>query len=105
MDELSLLHEKEKKMTTKLSLATLSALDGKVAKPKYARKSLSPGILHFGVGNFHRAHMAVYLDDLFNEGFDAVFIGVGAEIDAKMEDAPGSTLPGVYEATDLDDDR
>lgn len=41
------------------------------------------------------------IDDLFKEGFDAVFIGVGSEIDAKMEDAPGTDLPGVYEATDF----
>lgn len=41
------------------------------------------------------------IDGLFNEGFDAVFIGVGSEIDAKMEDAPGTDLPGVYEATDF----
>ena len=42
------------------------------------------------------------LDDLFNEeGFDAVFIGVGSEIDAKMEDTPGTDLHGVYEATDF----
>ena len=39
-------------------------------------------------------------DDLFTEGFEAVFIGVGSEIDAKMEDTPGTDLPGVYEATD-----
>jgi glutamate synthase (NADPH/NADH) small chain len=41
------------------------------------------------------------IDDLFAEGFDAIFIGVGSEIDAKMEDAPGTDLPGVYEATDF----
>lgn len=42
------------------------------------------------------------IDDLFKkEGFDAVFIGVGSEIDAKMEDTPGTDLPGVYEATDF----
>jgi glutamate synthase (NADPH) small chain len=41
------------------------------------------------------------IDDLFNEGFDAVFIGVGSEVDAKMEDTPGTDLPGVYEATDF----
>ena len=41
------------------------------------------------------------VDALFNEGFDAVFIGVGSEIDAKMEDTPGTDLPGVYEATDF----
>jgi glutamate synthase (NADPH/NADH) small chain len=41
------------------------------------------------------------IDDLFNEGFEAVFIGVGSEIDAKMEDTPGTDLSGVYEATDF----
>ena len=41
------------------------------------------------------------IDGLFAEGFEAVFIGVGSEIDAKMEDAPGTDLPGVYEATDF----
>ncbi len=40
------------------------------------------------------------IDDLFAEGFSAVFIGVGSEIDAKMEETPGTDLPGVYEATD-----
>ncbi|NJC95539.1 MAG: dihydropyrimidine dehydrogenase [Anaerolineales bacterium] len=41
------------------------------------------------------------IDGLFEEGFGAVFIGVGSEIDAKMEDTPGTDLPGVYEATDF----
>jgi len=42
------------------------------------------------------------IDDLFkNDKFDAVFIGVGSEIDAKMENTPGTDLPGVYEATDF----
>ena len=40
------------------------------------------------------------IDGLFEEGFEAVFIGVGSEVDAKMEDTPGTDLPGVYEATD-----
>ncbi len=41
------------------------------------------------------------IDSLFEEGFEAVFIGVGAEIDSKMKDTPGTDLPGVYEATDF----
>lgn len=40
------------------------------------------------------------IDDLFKEGFDAVFVGVGVGVDAKME-IPGEDLPGVYEATDF----
>jgi glutamate synthase (NADPH) small chain len=41
------------------------------------------------------------VDQLFQEGFGAVFIGVGSEVDAQMEDTPGTDLPGVYQATDF----
>jgi glutamate synthase (NADPH/NADH) small chain len=40
------------------------------------------------------------IDQLLQEGFNAVFIGVGTGIDAKME-TPGEDLPGVYEGTDF----
>jgi glutamate synthase (NADPH/NADH) small chain len=40
------------------------------------------------------------IDDLMGQGFDAVYIGVGTLIDAKM-DVPGVDLPGVYQATDF----
>jgi glutamate synthase (NADPH) small chain len=40
------------------------------------------------------------VDDLFAEGHSAVFIGVGAEIDAPME-VEGEDLPGVYKATEF----
>ena len=40
------------------------------------------------------------IDDLFKEGYDAVFVGVGTGIDARM-DTPGEDLPGVYEGTDF----
>ncbi len=76
-------------MTTKLSLAALPAITG-AAIPNYARAGLTPGIVHFGVGNFHRAHQAVYLDALFNmgEGHDWAIIGAGTRAsDAAMRDA------------------
>ena len=40
------------------------------------------------------------IDDLFAEGFEAVFVGVGSEVDAPME-VPGEDLPGVYKATEF----
>ena len=66
-------------MTTRLSLETLDRLPPRVARPAYARDGLSAGILHFGVGNFHRAHQAVYLDELFNagKGHDWALVGAG----------------------------
>ncbi|HEV7252149.1 MAG TPA: mannitol dehydrogenase family protein [Mesorhizobium sp.] len=67
-------------MTNKLSLTTLSGLPSNVAVPHYDRSALKAGILHFGLGNFHRAHQAVYLDDLFNRGRDYDFAVVGAGV-------------------------
>ncbi|MEM8662942.1 MAG: mannitol dehydrogenase family protein [Pseudomonadota bacterium] len=64
---------------TPLSLANLPALSGRIATPRYSRQALRPGIVHFGVGNFHRAHQAVYLDRLMNKGLahDFAIVGVG----------------------------
>ncbi|GAB4282182.1 MAG: mannitol dehydrogenase family protein [Roseovarius sp.] len=67
-------------MPTPLSLATLPRIADRVAVPRYARERLSPGILHLGMGNFHRAHQAVYLDRLFNLGRDHDWAIVGAGI-------------------------
>ncbi|MBZ9677796.1 mannitol dehydrogenase family protein [Mesorhizobium sp. ES1-1] len=66
-------------MATKLSSEALANLPAKVAGPKYDRASLKAGIVHFGVGNFHRSHQAVYLDDLFNSGLghDWALVGAG----------------------------
>ena len=65
---------------TKLSLATLPEIAKTLRVPTYARSSLKAGIMHFGVGNFHRAHLAVYLDDLFNLGLDHGWALVGAGV-------------------------
>jgi mannitol 2-dehydrogenase len=39
-----------------------------VAVPAYNRRSCTQHIVHIGVGGFHRAHQAVYLDDLLQRG-------------------------------------
>jgi mannitol 2-dehydrogenase len=67
-------------MSVKLSSRALARLPQNVAAPQYGRSDLTPGILHFGVGNFHRAHQAVYLDDLFNAGQDRDWAIVGAGV-------------------------
>jgi mannitol 2-dehydrogenase len=61
-----------------------------VQLPSYDRSKLTPGIVHIGLGNFHRAHMAVYLDDLFGMGLnhDWAILGAGVrEGDARMREA------------------
>ncbi|MEH6710746.1 MAG: mannitol dehydrogenase family protein [Paraglaciecola polaris] len=76
-------------MTIKLGLDTLDAMPPNVSKPDYQRALLSPGIIHIGVGNFHRAHQAVYLDKLFNAGLahDWAIRGAGIKTyDSVMRD-------------------
>jgi mannitol 2-dehydrogenase len=67
-------------MSVKLSLAALAELPPGVSKTNYRRSDLKAGILHIGVGNFHRAHQAVYLDDLFNSGVDRDWAIIGAGV-------------------------
>lgn len=56
---------------------TLGTIDGSVKTPAYNRRRLSPSIVHLGVGGFHRAHQAVYLDDLAARGGEWGERGVG----------------------------
>ncbi|RKQ34131.1 mannitol dehydrogenase family protein [Kocuria tytonis] len=50
----------------RLTRAALQDLD--IPVPEYDRSAVSVGIVHFGVGGFHRAHQAMYLDRLMNRG-------------------------------------
>ncbi|MHA3703347.1 mannitol dehydrogenase family protein [Jatrophihabitans sp. YIM 134969] len=55
-------------MATTLSSATLGDLPADVPRPSYDREGLVAGIVHLGVGGFHRAHQAMYVDRLLSEG-------------------------------------
>lgn len=75
--------------TIRLSNATLSALPEAVLRPGYDRSALTPGIVHIGLGNFHRAHQAWYLHRLMQTGaaLDWAIIGAGVRADdARMRD-------------------
>ena len=82
------------KQSLKLTESTLSQLSN-VRVPQYDRHAITNGIVHIGVGGFHRAHQAVYLDDYFHQNFDSHssdnqwgICGVGLlEWDQKMRDA------------------
>ncbi len=75
---------------TPLNASTLSSLDAAVSVPSYDRAAVRTGIVHFGVGGFHRAHQAMYLDRLMDEGkaLDWGICGVGVlPGDRAMKDA------------------
>ena len=66
-------------MAIKLSNASLKDLPARIQRPSYDRGTLSAGILHIGLGNFHRAHQSWYLHRLMQQGLahDWAIIGAG----------------------------
>ncbi|MCB9946745.1 MAG: mannitol dehydrogenase family protein [Rhodospirillaceae bacterium] len=84
-----------KTMTTatppmKLDNAALGRLPPAVRGPAYDRRTTTEGILHIGVGGFHRAHQAVYVDDAIAATGDGrwAICGVGLLAhDSRMRDA------------------
>lgn len=60
---------------TRLSNIQLSQLPDDVRQPDYDRRAITPGIVHIGIGAFHRAHQAVYLDDLLRDHPDWGVVG------------------------------
>jgi mannitol 2-dehydrogenase len=99
-------------MSTKvrcLSEATVAALPLHVSVPEYDRRALTRSVVHIGVGGFHRAHQAVYFDDLATQGetgWGVVGVGlrrpeIGEVLDAQdglftvIERGPGAARPRV----------
>ena len=83
--------ERAKPLSTPLPLgnATLDSLPDGITAPGYDRAALTPGIVHIGLGNFHRAHQAWYLHRLVQTGAaqDWAIIGAGVRAyDAAMRE-------------------
>jgi mannitol 2-dehydrogenase len=73
-----------------LTFNTLKSLLSVVEVPTYSRSGLKGGIVHIGVGGFHRAHQAFYLDDLHRGGGGETWSIIGAGLlpsDGKMQEA------------------
>ena len=71
----------------RLSWSSLPSVAAAVRLPRYQAQDISPGIVHLGVGNFHRAHQAVAIDDCLAAGeTDWGIIGVSFRQSA-MRDA------------------
>jgi mannitol 2-dehydrogenase len=72
-----------------LNAKSLSSLPEPVPIPTYHRDRARTGIVHFGVGGFHRSHQAMYLDRLMRDGeaLDWGICGVGVlPTDRRMKD-------------------
>lgn len=78
-----------------IETSTLSTVPASVAKPAYDRSKVKAGIAHLSVGNFHRAHQAVYMDQVLalpgQEGWGILGIGL---MDVEGERAKAKALQG-----------
>ena len=87
----------------KLSQATLGALPPEVRVPGYDRSRVTPGIVHIGVGNFHRVHQALVVEDLVARVVSA------AETLAETGQLDASSVRVTFDGPDMlaevDDDR
>jgi mannitol 2-dehydrogenase len=79
-------------MALRLTTANLAAVERRgIPVPHYDRAALTPRILHVGVGGFHRAHMALYTDELAEAGEDWGIRGIGLlDGDRRIADALSS---------------
>jgi mannitol 2-dehydrogenase len=90
----------------KLNPQNLAEIGKTVPVPSYDRSQVTPGIVHLGVGGFHRAHQAMYLDRLMNAGeaLDWGIRGIGVlPHDARMKevmDAQGGLYTLVLKGAD-----
>lgn len=91
-------------MANALNKDLLDSLPDGVEGPGYDRAGLSSGIVHYGVGNFHRAHQAVYLSRLMKtgKGHDWAITGAGVRPgDAAMRERL-KAQDWLYTVVDLD---
>src|SRR5665647_2832624 len=82
---------------TMLEPGALPALASRVEVPRYDRSAVTVGVVHIGVGGFHRAHEALYLDDVLAGGeLEWGICGVGLmPSDAAARDA-AAAQSGLY---------
>ncbi len=59
----------DKARRVRLGAATIDRLPAGIVRPAYPRERLEPGMLHLGVGAFHRCHQAEWTDDALQADF------------------------------------
>jgi fructuronate reductase len=71
----------------RLSSSTLAGLPARIRRPCYDRDSVSVGIVHLGIGAFHRAHQAVMIEDCLERGEETWAIAGASLRSAETRDA------------------
>lgn len=86
-----------------LRSSSLATVPASIGRPAYDRAAITAGIVHFSVGNFHRAHQAVYVDRVLalagQDGWGICGVGL---IDSAAERAKAHAMAeqdGLYTLT------
>ena len=85
-----------------LSNATLKLHSQRIDVPTYDRSSLQRGVVHIGAGNFHRAHQAVYFDDLACSGISTQWGVTGVSLHSRDVKDVLSAQDGLYTVVQRD---
>lgn len=88
-----------------LSNATLQLHSQRMDVPTYDRSALQRGVVHIGAGNFHRAHQAVYLDDLACSGISTQWGVTGVSLHSRDVKDLLSAQDGLYTVVQRGRDR
>ncbi|MEE6179877.1 mannitol dehydrogenase family protein [Mycobacterium sp. 050134] len=88
-----------------LSNATLRLHSRRIAVPTYERSALHRGVVHIGAGNFHRAHQAVYFDDLARSGISDRWGVTGVSLHSPTAKDLLSAQDGLYTVVQRGHDR
>jgi mannitol 2-dehydrogenase len=88
-----------------LNESNLHLLGPDVAVPRYDRHALKKGIVHFGVGNFHRTHQAIYLDACLhrtgNEAWGICGVGLTDGSASRAKAAAYKSQDGLYTVSEF----
>jgi fructuronate reductase len=98
---MALLTTRRSRPPARLTLSTLAQAPIEIARPAYDVAALRPGIVHLGVGAFHRGHQALFTEDaIAAQGGDWGIIGVSM----RKPDVAQSLSPqdGLYTVETLD---
>jgi mannitol 2-dehydrogenase len=88
-----------------LSNATLQLHSQRIEVPNYDRSTLQRGVVHIGAGNFHRAHQAVYFDDLASSGISTQWGVTGVSLHSRDAKDLLSAQDGLYTVVQRGHDR
>jgi fructuronate reductase/mannitol 2-dehydrogenase len=85
-----------------LSEKTLPVHSSRMPGPTYNRATLNSGVVHIGVGGFHRAHQAVYLDDIAQRGLSIEWGVVGVGLRSRAMTTALTAQNGLFTVVERD---